>query len=87
MVEDDELTINVKAISKCGYVGRMDNQIKLNGQRIELGEIERVISEISSVEAVAVMIKQNNNQDVLVAFYCGDESSINEITISYSLGN
>ena len=61
------------------YVGRMDNQIKLNGQRIELGEIEKVISEISDVESVAVMIKQNNGQDVLVAFCCGNESSTNEI--------
>ena len=61
------------------YVGRMDGQIKLNGQRIELGEIEKVISEVSGVESVAVIIKQNNGQDVLVAFCCGDESSINEI--------
>ena len=61
------------------YVGRMDGQIKLNGQRIELGEIEKVISEFASVESVAVMIKQNNGQDVLVAFCCGDESNTNEI--------
>ncbi len=61
------------------YVGRMDSQIKLNGQRIELGEIEKVIGEVSGVESVAVIIKQNNDQDVLVAFCCGNESSINEI--------
>ncbi len=61
------------------YIGRIDSQIKLNGQRIELGEIERVIGEALGVEAVAVMIKQNNKQNVLVAFYSGNESSINEI--------
>ncbi|MBO5943912.1 MAG: AMP-binding protein, partial [Clostridia bacterium] len=61
------------------YIGRMDNQIKLNGQRIELGEIEKVIGEVSGVESVAVIIKQNNGQDVLVAFCCGNENSINEI--------
>jgi len=33
MVEEDELTINVKAISKCGYVGRMDNA---EDNRVEL---------------------------------------------------
>ncbi len=33
MVEDDELTINVKAISKCGFVGRMDNAEE---KRVEL---------------------------------------------------
>ena len=61
------------------YVGRMDGQIKINGQRVELGEIEKVISEFASVESVAVMIKQNNGQDVLVAFCCGDENDTNEI--------
>lgn len=33
MVEDDELTINVKAICQCGYVGRMDNSEE---KRVEL---------------------------------------------------
>ena len=61
------------------YVGRSDNQIKLNGQRIELGEIEKIISEISDIESVAVIIKENNGQDVLVAFCCGNETSTNEI--------
>ncbi len=61
------------------YVGRMDGQIKLNGQRIELGEIEKVIGETSGIESVAVIIKQNNGQDVLVAFCCGDENATNEI--------
>ncbi len=61
------------------YVGRMDGQVKIHGQRIELGEIEKVIDEVSSVEAVAVIVKQNNGQDVLVAFCCGNENSINEI--------
>ena len=61
------------------YVGRADGQVKIHGQRIELGEIEKVISEVSSVESVAVIVKQNNGQDVLVAFCCGNENSINEI--------
>ncbi|MBR5247037.1 MAG: AMP-binding protein, partial [Clostridia bacterium] len=61
------------------YVGRMDNQIKLNGQRIELGEIEKVISDVSGVESVAVMIKQNNGKDVLVAYCCGENLAKNEI--------
>ena len=61
------------------YVGRNDFQVKVNGQRIELGEIEKVISEFSDVDSVAVMIKQNNGQDVLVAFCCGNETSTNEI--------
>ena len=54
------------------FCGRMDNQIKLNGQRIELGEIENAILNVDGVESVAVMIKQNNGKDVLVAYCCGN---------------
>ncbi|MBQ8766329.1 MAG: hypothetical protein IJZ16_05935, partial [Clostridia bacterium] len=54
------------------FCGRMDHQIKLNGQRIELGEIENAISDVEGVESVAVMIKQNNGKDVLVAYCCGN---------------
>ena len=53
------------------YAGRMDNQIKLNGQRIELGEIENAITEIDGVESVAVIVRQNEGKDILVAFCCG----------------
>ncbi|MBQ4644214.1 MAG: amino acid adenylation domain-containing protein [Clostridia bacterium] len=54
------------------FCGRMDHQIKLNGQRIELGEIEKVIGEVDNVESVVVMIMQNNGKDVLVAYCCGN---------------
>ena len=54
------------------FCGRMDHQIKLNGQRIELGEIEKVVGEVDNVESVVVMIMQNNGKDVLVAYCCGD---------------
>ena len=61
------------------YVGRNDFQVKINGQRIELGEIEKVISEVTDIESVAVIIKENNGQDVLVAFCCGNENAILEV--------
>ena len=62
------------------YCGRMDNQIKLNGQRIELGEIEKVIGEIPDIDSVAVLVKKNNGQDVLIAFCCGNENAIFKVT-------
>ena len=55
------------------FCGRIDHQIKLNGQRIELGEIENIISNIDGVEAVAVMVRNSNNKDILVAFYRGEK--------------
>lgn len=34
------------------YIGRVDNQIKVNGHRVELGEIEAAVREASGVDAV-----------------------------------
>lgn len=55
------------------FCGRIDHQVKLNGQRIELGEIENVISNILGIDAVAVMVRNINSKDILVAFYSGVE--------------
>lgn len=52
------------------FCGRIDNQIKLNGQRIEIGEIESVIAEIEEIESVAVVVQNKNGNDMLTAFYC-----------------
>ncbi|MBR3868924.1 MAG: amino acid adenylation domain-containing protein [Clostridia bacterium] len=64
------------------FCGRMDNQIKLNGQRIEIGEIESVIGNIDGIESVAVILRKNNGRDILAAFWCGkdtDEKTIRDI--------
>ena len=44
-----------------------------------MGTIIQSGSIASSIESVAVMIKQNNGQDMLVAFCCGNENGILEI--------
>ena len=62
-----------------GFVGRIDSQIKLNGQRIEIGEIETVINGIDFVETVAVIVRKVNGTDTLVAFYSGADNTENEI--------
>ena len=52
------------------YLGRIDNQIKLNGKRIDLSEIEANIS--SKALEVAVIVKNN----ILIAYYTA-QSDIN----------
>lgn len=47
------------------YVGRNDQQVKINGQRIEFGEIEAALS--SFTDSNAVVVKDNR----LIAFYTG----------------
>ncbi len=50
------------------YVGRNDQQVKINGQRVELGEIEAVLSSIDGMRSVAVIVLNQK----LVAYYTGD---------------
>ena len=42
------------------FIGRTDNQIKLNGHRIELGEIESQIYSYSEITKVIVLVNKNN---------------------------
>lgn len=49
------------------FVGRHDQQIKINGQRVELGEIEAALGEFVPVAAVKV------DAGRLIAFYAGPE--------------
>jgi len=53
------------------YYGRNDSQIKLRGYRIELGEIEKTLTKLRSIENAAVLCKQQNGQDLLIAYYEG----------------
>ena len=52
------------------FLGRKDQQIKLNGYRIELGEIEAALSQVSGVKEVAVMLREDRPGIVrLVAYF------------------
>ena len=52
------------------YVGRIDNQVKLNGQRVELGEISGAILEAGqALQAATVAIKKDDGSMELCAFY------------------
>lgn len=56
------------------YLGRLDNQIKIQGYRVELGEVEAVLREVAGVEmAVAVGWPPNaSGADGVVAFVPAD---------------
>lgn len=59
------------------FLGRMDDQVKINGYRIELGEIEYWLRRISNVEDAAVIIEQIGEDKRLHGFLVSD----NEIDI------
>lgn len=62
------------------FLGRKDNQVKLNGYRIELEEIEAVMKKYPKIMDGAVSIIKNEvDSDILCAFYVMDEEFLPEL--------
>ncbi|MCF6407808.1 amino acid adenylation domain-containing protein [Chitinophaga filiformis] len=56
------------------YLGRIDQQVKLNGQRIEPGDIEAKLLLVEGIrEAVVLLMKRDDGASFLYAFYTGEE--------------
>jgi acyl-coenzyme A synthetase/AMP-(fatty) acid ligase len=51
------------------FLGREDNQVKINGVRIELEEIESCISRISGVEGCVVMVNRSGPAPTICAVF------------------
>ncbi|TDB84786.1 amino acid adenylation domain-containing protein [Actinomadura sp. KC216] len=51
------------------YLGRADDQVKINGFRIEPGEVERAIRRLDGVQDVVVCAKPVRGENVLVAYF------------------
>jgi len=47
------------------FLGRIDNQVKLNGYRIELGEIERTLSGVAEIAQCVALVTVNNPRILL----------------------
>ncbi|MCO6290557.1 non-ribosomal peptide synthetase [Staphylococcus epidermidis] len=55
-------------------LGRLDNQIKLNGQRIELEEIESTVKQIESIENCVTFLENIKENPKIICFYtCNDK--------------
>ncbi len=52
------------------FLGRLDNQIKVNGYRIELGEIEEKAMSHPNVTAATALLQTVGEHQVLVVYYC-----------------
>lgn len=50
------------------FLGRMDNQVKINGHRIEIAEVEVAIREIPQIEDCCVVHHMNEGKGKLTAF-------------------
>ena len=59
------------------FLGRIDNQIKINGYRIELGEIEAALLDHAEIrEAVAVVHESQQNDRRIIAYYVANPDSV-----------
>jgi amino acid adenylation domain-containing protein len=58
------------------YLGRTDEQVKLNGYRIELAEVEANIKKIENIENAAVVIHTQNENKQLIAFWVSNQKKI-----------
>jgi non-ribosomal peptide synthetase-like protein len=54
------------------FRGRIDDQIKIRGFRVELGEIEAALSHHPAIRHAAVVLRNENGLDELVAFLTTD---------------
>ena len=55
------------------FIGRIDNQVKINGIRIELGEIEASLDKLQSIKTCAVVVQEDAiGNKRLVAFIVTD---------------
>lgn len=59
--------------NKLIYLGRIDDQVKLNGYRVELAEVELSLQQHPAIESVVVCISNEETDDasVLCAYYVG----------------
>ncbi|GAA3670614.1 hypothetical protein GCM10022267_66800 [Lentzea roselyniae] len=63
------------------YLGRTDQQVKVNGYRVEPGQIEHVLGEHPAVQAAAVVARTAGRTriDAYVVFVPGDEIAVHDL--------
>jgi non-ribosomal peptide synthetase-like protein len=63
----------LEADGKIGFRGRIDDQVKIRGFRVELGEIEAKLSVLPGVSQAAVVLRNDDGLDQLVAFLVAEK--------------
>ncbi len=60
--------VSLTGSGEIAFHGRIDDQVKIRGFRVELGEIEARLSHLAGVGQAAVVLRQDEGMDRLVAF-------------------
>ena len=64
-------------------LGRIDNQIKINGYRVELEEIEAFVSGFDGISQAMAVLNESQNRKELVVYYIGKSNIDSKDIISY----
>jgi non-ribosomal peptide synthetase-like protein len=64
--------VSLDAEGNIAFHGRIDDQIKIRGFRVELGEIESCLADEPGIAQAAVVMRQDDGIDKLVAFLVPD---------------
>jgi non-ribosomal peptide synthetase-like protein len=64
--------VSLDAAGNIVFHGRIDDQIKIRGFRVELGEIESKLADEPGVNQAAVVLRQDDGIERLVAFIVGE---------------
>ncbi|MBO1537086.1 non-ribosomal peptide synthetase, partial [Pseudomonas sp. OA65] len=61
------------------YLGRNDDQVKIRGLRVELGEIEAALATLAGVREAAVIARDHQSGQRLVAYLCGEPANAGQL--------
>lgn len=70
------------------FLGRLDDQVKVNGYRIELGEIENVIKKADCIDdAVAMIVEVNGKKEIMAAVVAKQKETNTLVQVSVNAEN
>src|SRR4029078_13099548 len=67
--------VSVDPAGNIVFHGRIDDQVKIRGFRVELGEIEVKLDALPGVAQCAVVLRQDDGLDRLVAFIAPEQGA------------
>lgn len=59
--------------AKIEFIGRIDDQIKINGYRVELKEIINVLTTDENISEATILVKKKQGHNYMVAYYVSSE--------------
>ncbi|MGA4721898.1 amino acid adenylation domain-containing protein [Fictibacillus nanhaiensis] len=69
--------VRVNGEGNLTYIGRMDNQVKINGYRIELGEIQKIVKGYPDIRDAFILVHEGDQTKKMLLAYIVDDQQVN----------